>query len=73
MILSKAPAHFALDVFSSSFPPPSPERSLDGRELESQAIHSGSSTVRLGDRIRGVYLVEVKQASHLGIAKFVQP
>lgn len=47
--------------------------SLDGRELESQAIPSGASTIRLGDRIRGVYLVEVKQASHLGIAKFVQP
>lgn len=47
--------------------------SLDGRELQSQPIPSGSSSIRLGDRINGVYLVEVKQGSRLGMSKFVQP
>jgi hypothetical protein len=47
--------------------------SLDGRELESQAIPSGSSQIRVGPRAPGVYSVEVKQGSHLVTAKFTEP
>jgi glucuronoarabinoxylan endo-1,4-beta-xylanase len=47
--------------------------SQDGRELESRPFPAGSSTIRLGARNEGVYLVEVKQGANSSTAKFVQP
>ena len=46
---------------------------LDGREVDSKQIATGSSEIAMGSLRQGVYLLQVKQGSHLASTTFVQP